>query len=321
MSTLHRYLLPVEQTHWKVEGATEVSFTWDYDARSDELLQLYAKGKQQQWDAERRIDWTPRGRPRRPDADRRQDAADVRHAAVGQALGAAALGPALPHADVPAVAVPARRAGRADLRRQDRAGRADHRVQVLRRDPGHGRGAPRRGLPPAADGEVPLRLPDHRPAQGAAGEGDHRPALGFHLPRHAGADRGARAVGFPALSRLRQEPALLRGQRLRDAGRGAPRRLRPPRAARLLPAVERSRARRARGFRDRGRVRPARPLQPARDVAADRHRPGGRGRGDGRGGEHDALPHAPFQPHRAHGARHRAVERRRCRRPSPTSAP
>ena len=37
---MHRYLLPVEQTHWKVDGATEVSFTWDYDARSDELLQL-----------------------------------------------------------------------------------------------------------------------------------------------------------------------------------------------------------------------------------------------------------------------------------------
>ena len=58
MSTLHRYLLPVEQTHWKIDGATEVSFSWDYDARSDELLQLYAKGKQQQWDAERRIDWS-----------------------------------------------------------------------------------------------------------------------------------------------------------------------------------------------------------------------------------------------------------------------
>ena len=58
MSTLHRYLLPVEQTHWKLDGATEVSFTWDYDARSDELLQLYAKGKRGQWDAEQRIDWS-----------------------------------------------------------------------------------------------------------------------------------------------------------------------------------------------------------------------------------------------------------------------
>ena len=46
MSTMHRYLLPVEQTHWKVEGATEVSFTWDYNERSDGLLPLSATRKQ-----------------------------------------------------------------------------------------------------------------------------------------------------------------------------------------------------------------------------------------------------------------------------------
>ncbi len=58
MSTLHRYTLPVEQTHWEVEGANTVSFTWDYDAQSDDLLRLYAKGKDQQWDADKRIDWS-----------------------------------------------------------------------------------------------------------------------------------------------------------------------------------------------------------------------------------------------------------------------
>jgi hypothetical protein len=56
--TLHRYTLPVEDTHWKVDGKTEVAFTWDYDVRSDDLLKLYAKGKQGQWDAETRIDWS-----------------------------------------------------------------------------------------------------------------------------------------------------------------------------------------------------------------------------------------------------------------------
>jgi len=56
--TLHRYTLPVEDTHWKVQGQTEAAFTWDYDARSDELLRLYAKGKQGQWDADVRIDWS-----------------------------------------------------------------------------------------------------------------------------------------------------------------------------------------------------------------------------------------------------------------------
>ena len=57
MSTMYRYALPVEETHWKVGGEVETSFTWDYDARSEGLLNLYAKGKRQQWDAATRIDW------------------------------------------------------------------------------------------------------------------------------------------------------------------------------------------------------------------------------------------------------------------------
>ena len=58
MSTLYRYALPVEETHWRVGGKVETSFTWDYDARSEDLLNLYAKGKRQQWDAASRIDWS-----------------------------------------------------------------------------------------------------------------------------------------------------------------------------------------------------------------------------------------------------------------------
>jgi hypothetical protein len=58
MSTLFRYTLPVEETHWKFQGTGETTFTWDYDAASEDLLKLYAKGKQQQWDAEKRIDWS-----------------------------------------------------------------------------------------------------------------------------------------------------------------------------------------------------------------------------------------------------------------------
>ncbi len=58
MSTLFRYVLPVEETRWKFRGAGETCFTWDYDAASEDLLKLYAKGKQQQWDAESRIDWS-----------------------------------------------------------------------------------------------------------------------------------------------------------------------------------------------------------------------------------------------------------------------
>src|SRR5574341_1496905 len=58
MATVFKYVLPVEETQWKFEGAGETTFTWSYDAQSEDLLRLYAKGKQQQWDADKRIDWT-----------------------------------------------------------------------------------------------------------------------------------------------------------------------------------------------------------------------------------------------------------------------
>src|SRR5580693_3430267 len=58
MSTTYRYVLPVEQTEWKFDGNTETCFTWEYDEPREALLQLYAKGKKQQWDAAERIDWS-----------------------------------------------------------------------------------------------------------------------------------------------------------------------------------------------------------------------------------------------------------------------
>jgi hypothetical protein len=58
MAAVFKYVLPVEETHWTFQGAAETAFTWNYDTPSEELLRLYAKGKQQQWDAETRIDWT-----------------------------------------------------------------------------------------------------------------------------------------------------------------------------------------------------------------------------------------------------------------------
>jgi hypothetical protein len=58
MSTTFLYRLPVEQTQWKVEGQTTTAFTWEYQDGSEELLNLYAKGKKQQWDASERLDWS-----------------------------------------------------------------------------------------------------------------------------------------------------------------------------------------------------------------------------------------------------------------------
>ena len=58
MSTMYRYTLPVEQTKWKFDGQSETCFTWEYDDSRAALLQLYDKGKKQQWDAAERIDWS-----------------------------------------------------------------------------------------------------------------------------------------------------------------------------------------------------------------------------------------------------------------------
>ncbi len=48
----------MEQTQWHFDGATEINFTWEYDDERETLLQLYDKGKKQQWDAAERIDWS-----------------------------------------------------------------------------------------------------------------------------------------------------------------------------------------------------------------------------------------------------------------------
>ena len=58
MATKFRYTIPVEETGWTVEGATETRFAWEYEDGRDKLLALYDKGKKQQWDAAERIDWS-----------------------------------------------------------------------------------------------------------------------------------------------------------------------------------------------------------------------------------------------------------------------
>ena len=51
------YVLPVEQTQWRVNGEANTVLRWDYDDSRDRLLHLYNKAKKQQWDANHRIDW------------------------------------------------------------------------------------------------------------------------------------------------------------------------------------------------------------------------------------------------------------------------
>jgi len=66
MTTQRIYQLPVEITNWKFDGKTEMNFNWEYEDGSAELLNLYEKGKQQQWDATTRIDWSQELDPENP---------------------------------------------------------------------------------------------------------------------------------------------------------------------------------------------------------------------------------------------------------------
>ena len=58
MGSQRIYTLPVDQTGWAVGGSFETVFNWEYDDLRDRLITLYSKGKQKQWDAEVRIDWS-----------------------------------------------------------------------------------------------------------------------------------------------------------------------------------------------------------------------------------------------------------------------
>jgi hypothetical protein len=57
VTTYDRYVLPVEPGTWDVPAAGAARFTWEYDDGRDHLLALYQKGKDRQWDAQKRIDW------------------------------------------------------------------------------------------------------------------------------------------------------------------------------------------------------------------------------------------------------------------------
>ena len=57
MST-RNYSLPIEQTRWHLPGhETDVVFSWDYES-GDRMLSLYEQGKDKQWNATKRLDWS-----------------------------------------------------------------------------------------------------------------------------------------------------------------------------------------------------------------------------------------------------------------------
>ncbi|HEX9712329.1 MAG TPA: ferritin-like domain-containing protein [Actinomycetota bacterium] len=61
------YALPVDESTWQIPTGFGTTFQWEYDQRRAQLLTLYGKGKDKQWNAEHRIDWSLDVDPRRPD--------------------------------------------------------------------------------------------------------------------------------------------------------------------------------------------------------------------------------------------------------------
>jgi P-aminobenzoate N-oxygenase AurF len=61
-----RYTLPIEQTQWEVPSGNTTIFNWEYDDTRDRLLALYEKGKEKQWNAQTRLDWSVEVDPTSP---------------------------------------------------------------------------------------------------------------------------------------------------------------------------------------------------------------------------------------------------------------
>jgi len=66
VTSFDRYQLP-DHPDWKVPGAFDTHFRFEYDDARDALLGLYRKGKRLQWDAEERIDWSQDLDPENPE--------------------------------------------------------------------------------------------------------------------------------------------------------------------------------------------------------------------------------------------------------------
>src|SRR5262245_28288455 len=66
MTTKSRYAIELGETDWRVPSAFDTVFRWEYEDGRDGLLNLYEKGKSQQWNASSRIDWSQDLDPENP---------------------------------------------------------------------------------------------------------------------------------------------------------------------------------------------------------------------------------------------------------------
>ncbi len=66
MTTRERYPETPETMDWQRAQSFATTFTWEYDDGREKLLNLYRKGKNLQWDAAERIDWSQDLDPENP---------------------------------------------------------------------------------------------------------------------------------------------------------------------------------------------------------------------------------------------------------------
>ena len=66
MTTRDKYTEVPDPFSWEVPSVGDARFTWEYDEPRARLLSLYQKGKDKQWDAQSRIDWTQDVDPMNP---------------------------------------------------------------------------------------------------------------------------------------------------------------------------------------------------------------------------------------------------------------
>ena len=238
MATVDRYAIPVPQLEWNVPGKFDTTFRWEYDDGRDALVNLYEKGKNLQWNTNTRIDWSQDLDPENPqllpdetvsifgspvwDRMTRQERANLRrhlqawqlsqflHGEQGALICTAKIVQQVPNVDAKFYAA---------TQVMDEARHVETYAKLLHE-------------------KFELAYPDHADAEAPPQRHPQRLALGHDLPRHAGADRGTGPRGVRLHPRPGPELARRVGQRLRDAGRGAARRLRAAGAARLLSAAD-----------------------------------------------------------------------------------
>ncbi len=244
MSTSEKYVIPVELRTWDIAATGAARFNWDYDDGRDQLLSLYQKGKDKQWDAIHRIDWEldvdpddPLGMPplANPIAtsrtwERIQDdpkaVGELRqhqaawqfsqflHGEQGAMICSARIVESVPDLDAKFYAA---------TQTMDEARHAETYARFLQE-------------------KIGLVYPINPDLKALLGRHPVRLPLGHALPRHAGADRRAgagrlrRAAGHDDHAAAQADPGV------RDAGRGPACRVRTDRAAGLLPRADRRRS-------------------------------------------------------------------------------